>query len=182
MPRQRSSAAGRRSSESAFVVFWRRALGERGAAAVEFALVLPLLALLVFGMLDFGRALNYWIDQTHLANEAARWAVVDRNPGPDGTLEQSLFNQIITPELKNGGTSSGPTSGTTSLCLTFPGKTLATAVVGDPVKVSVKTSFRFMSLMGLASKTLQGEATMRLEKAPTAANHTAAGGNGHCYP
>ena len=41
---------------------------EAGVALVEFALVLPLLLVILFGMLDFGKAFNYWIDTTHLAN------------------------------------------------------------------------------------------------------------------
>ena len=37
---------------------------ESGQALVEFALVLPLLLLLVLGMVDFGKAYNYWNDVT----------------------------------------------------------------------------------------------------------------------
>ena len=54
---------------------------ESGVALIEFALVLPLLLLVLCGIFEFGRIYNYWIDETHLANEAARWAAVDRNPG-----------------------------------------------------------------------------------------------------
>jgi Flp pilus assembly protein TadG len=54
--------------------------GESGAVLVEFVLVLPLLLVLLFGMLDFGKAFNYWIDETHLANEGARFAAVNKNP------------------------------------------------------------------------------------------------------
>ena len=45
---------------------------DRGAAAVEFALLLPLLLLLVFGIIDFGRALNAQITLTQAAREGAR--------------------------------------------------------------------------------------------------------------
>ena len=58
----------------------RLASDERGVALVEFALVLPLILLLMLGMIDFGKAFNYWNDETHLANEAARQAVVDNCP------------------------------------------------------------------------------------------------------
>jgi Flp pilus assembly protein TadG len=50
----------------------RNARRERGAAAVEFALLLPLLLLLVFGLIDFGRALNAQITLTQAAREGAR--------------------------------------------------------------------------------------------------------------
>jgi hypothetical protein len=50
----------------------RTAPRDRGAAAVEFALLLPLLLLLVFGIIDFGRALNAQITLTQAAREGAR--------------------------------------------------------------------------------------------------------------
>lgn len=48
----------------------------RGAAAVEFALVLPLLLLVVGGVVDFGRALYTNVILTNAAREGARAAVV----------------------------------------------------------------------------------------------------------
>lgn len=45
---------------------------DRGAAAVEFALVLPVLLILVFGIIDFGRMLNAQITLTEAAREGAR--------------------------------------------------------------------------------------------------------------
>jgi Flp pilus assembly protein TadG len=58
----------------------RRARGhqgrDRGATAVEFALLLPLLLLIVFGIVDFGRALNAQITLTQAAREGARLAAL----------------------------------------------------------------------------------------------------------
>ena len=49
---------------------------ETGAAAVEFALVLPILLLLVFGIVDFGRVYNAKVTLTHAAREGVRvWAL-----------------------------------------------------------------------------------------------------------
>ncbi len=49
---------------------------DRGAAAVEFALVLPLLLLLVFGIIDFGRLLNAQLTLTQAAREGVRLAAL----------------------------------------------------------------------------------------------------------
>ncbi|HUC59221.1 MAG TPA: TadE family protein [Streptosporangiaceae bacterium] len=51
---------------------------DRGAAAVEFALLLPVLLLLVFGLIDFGRALNAQITITQAAREGARLEALDQ--------------------------------------------------------------------------------------------------------
>jgi Flp pilus assembly protein TadG len=53
---------------------------ERGAVAVEFALLLPLLLSLVFGIIQFGLALNEKLTLTHAAREGARAAVVGADP------------------------------------------------------------------------------------------------------
>jgi Flp pilus assembly pilin Flp len=50
--------------------------GQDGAAAVEFALLLPLLVLLLFGFIQFGLAFSTRIQATNAAREAARQAVV----------------------------------------------------------------------------------------------------------
>lgn len=49
---------------------------DRGSAAVEFALLLPALLLIVFGIIDFGRALNAQITLTQAAREGARLAAL----------------------------------------------------------------------------------------------------------
>src|SRR5688572_7841610 len=53
---------------------------DRGAAAVEMALVMPLLLMLIFGIIEFGLLLTAQIGVTEAAREGARAATVDRNP------------------------------------------------------------------------------------------------------
>lgn len=53
---------------------------ERGAAVVEFALVLPLLILFTFGIIEFGRAYSAKIELTAAVREGARAAAL----GNDG--------------------------------------------------------------------------------------------------
>jgi Flp pilus assembly protein TadG len=120
---------------------------ERGTAVVEFALVAPILFLLVFGILDFGRALNYYNDLTQLAGQGARAAAVDRNPDgtaigqATGTVDDtdcgSKLNSIqcqlakfypTTGELKSG----------IHVCIPS-----APAAIGDPVTVHVTYQFNF---------------------------------------
>lgn len=55
-------------------------MNDRGAAAVEMALVLPMLLLLVFGIIDFGRMLNAQITLTEAAREGARASVLGGDP------------------------------------------------------------------------------------------------------
>jgi Flp pilus assembly protein TadG len=49
---------------------------DRGAAAVELALVLPVLLLVLFGIIDFGRMLNTQLTLTEAAREGARAAAL----------------------------------------------------------------------------------------------------------
>ena len=142
---------------------WQR--DERGVALVEFALVLPILFVLLFGMLDFGRAFNYWIDTTHLANEGARWAVVNKNPG-SGTLQQFIQQQADTGELRNGGSAAVPDP--MRVCISFgPGG----GVVGEPVHVTASATFHWLPFIsnhiGVLSTNVTGRSTMRLEAVPT---------------
>ncbi len=141
---------------------------DSGSAMIEFALVLPLLLLLIMGIVDFGRALNYWIDETHLANEAARFAAVGRNPGNDSgglTLQQWTRSQAVTTELRDGG---GLKAGGMKVCLSFPNG----PQVGEPVEVEVSTTFNWLPFLadppaflgtGLTDVDLSASSTMRLE-------------------
>ena len=131
---------------------------ESGAALVEFTLVLPLLLLLVLGALDFGKAYNYWIDETHLAHEGARFAAVDKNPGAGATLQQSIKQRANTPELE----------GALEVCVSYPNG----ATVGEPVEVRVSSTYNFMSFIAgelsiAPQKELTATSTMRLERPPT---------------
>lgn len=53
----------------------RRRDGERSQALIEFALVSPVLLLLLFGIIDIGRAIFYYDTLGHAAREGARVAV-----------------------------------------------------------------------------------------------------------
>jgi Flp pilus assembly protein TadG len=128
---------------------------ERGQAMVEFALLLPILLLLVFGIVQFGLALNSANDETHLANEVARYAIVNEDPSAE-TLQKWAKSQADSKAL------SGQT-----VCISFP---KGTSNVGDPVEVKVSGTIKWLPILKLevASTVVEGKADMRLEAPPTA--------------
>ena len=66
---------------------------DRGAAAVEFALVLPLLLLIVLGIIEFGRAYNVQTTLSNAARDGVRvMALQDDADAARATAEASAFN------------------------------------------------------------------------------------------
>ena len=141
---------------------------ESGQALPEFALVLPLLLVLLLGMLDFGKAFNYWIDTTQIASEGARFAAVNRKPDPLSalSLQQQLRGQGNTAELRDGGSDNVATPA--QVCVEFPN---GTSNPGDPVRMTMTFTYHWLpflgSEVGLADTTVTSAATMRLEATPT---------------
>jgi Flp pilus assembly protein TadG len=157
----------------------RRREGESGVILVEFAFVLPLLLLLVFGIVDFGRIMTYYIDQTDLASSGARWAAVNRYPcltdpsipacqasGGPASLQEYLRNSLITKEQFRDA----------RVCVSID-KSGPAAKVGDAVTVEVILPFKFLpdvwakvfkssSSSSVTSFDIKGSATMRLEASP----------------
>ena len=75
---------------------------------VEMALIMPILLVIVLGIVDFGKGMNYWNDANQLAADAARFAAVNKNPGDDTpeTADDDFRNwirmQADTEELEAG--------------------------------------------------------------------------------
>jgi Flp pilus assembly protein TadG len=63
---------------------------ERGQALVEFALILPIILLLVVGMLEFARAWNLHQVMTDAAREGARRAVLADTKAVNGQTQDSV--------------------------------------------------------------------------------------------
>ena len=133
----------------------RRFRNERGQAAVEFALVVPLLCLIILAILHFGKVMNYWLDLNHVASEGARKAAVNTFAS-DGDYDTWIRSRLETGELRTGGTTSIPAPSDVDVCLPEGGD------VGDPVTVQVSAGYS-LPFIGTAI-TLRGTATMRLEQ------------------
>jgi Flp pilus assembly protein TadG len=154
--------APREVAESAPVC--RRARAESGQSAVEFALVVPFICLLLLALVDFGKAVNYWLDANHLANEGARLAaVLGDQPPPAGGLQQWIQQQAETNELRNG---TGSVTSPAQVCISFP----AGREIGKPVTVTVRAAYQWIPFVGGGTLDITGSSTMRLEQLPTYAD------------
>ncbi len=114
----------------------------KGNSVVEFALILPILVMMVFGIFQFGIAYNNWIALTHAAREGARLAAV-------GQYEESRVRE------------SAPSVQIESITVTGQ-----EGSIGDPVAVTV-TGFVLNLEIPLAGSwpiQLSSTATMRLEQ------------------
>ena len=112
---------------------------DAGAAALEFALVLPVLLALVFGMIEFGFAFQAQLAIVHAAREGARLASV--NKYDSGTVVSRAY-----PLTTGAGL---------SVSESFP--------TADSVKVTVTFPYAPQILPWLPSMNLHSEATMRKE-------------------
>jgi Flp pilus assembly protein TadG len=56
--------------------FFRVRTTESGQTLVEFSMVLPIMLVLIFALVDFGRAFHTWLVVTNAAREGARTAAV----------------------------------------------------------------------------------------------------------
>ena len=87
---------------------------QKGASAVEFAFVLPLLIVLLFGIVEFSLLLYNKAVITNACREAARDGIVLRNPklftGGRDTLIQNTVTTYITNRLISFGQSNIPTT------------------------------------------------------------------------
>jgi Flp pilus assembly protein TadG len=136
-----------------------RANSDRGAAAVEFALLLPLLLLIVFGIIDFGRAINAQITITQAAREGARVMAL-----PGGTTVESDGNQAYQDRAITAATGLGLTASD----VTAPASCPATggALAGDDAQVQITYSFSFVTPISIffgSTRTLTAEGVMPCE-------------------
>ncbi len=133
--------------------------GEGGQALVEFALVLPLLLLMVLGIIDFGRAWNLHQVLTDAAREGVRKAVIF---DPATTKDSVLA--VVGAVIASG--SYDPRKATVS----FPDGFQAGRGKVSTVRIAMKYRFGFLapfiklaSADGTDTMTLTTQASMRNE-------------------
>jgi Flp pilus assembly protein TadG len=109
-----------------------------GAAAVEFAIVLPLLVLIVFGCVDLGRSIGAY---TIVSNSARVGAEYGATHGYTAFNYASWQNQVIaaaTQEMQGTGASFDPNQLTVTVT--------ATPTTGDLYRTTVVATYSFNML------------------------------------
>ena len=99
---------------------------QRSQALIEFALISPVLLLLLFGIIDIGRAVFYYDTLSHAAREGARTAVLASNRLPTNadvlaTVTTQLVGARVTEPCPQGPvTSATPPANEAWLYVTEP--------------------------------------------------------------
>lgn len=129
--------------------------GRRGASAVEFALVAPVFVLLVFGIIEVGRALMVQQIITNASREGARRAIIEH--ASDAEVQQVVDDYLGATSVAQGvsisvtPTTIGPSTG-----------------FGDPISVTVSVPYSAVSWMPtsrwLGGAELSATTTMRAER------------------
>lgn len=126
----------------------RRGQGERGAAAVEFGLILPVLLLLVGGIIDFGIMYNKQLLLTNAARDGVRQVAANSSNGWTQVQIQSRITSAASPMAVN--------SSATAWYCSSAGATVTVTVT--PTTPYDYTILKFVP--GLPKPTLQGKASM----------------------
>ena len=119
------------------VLVTRRSGGESGAAAVEFALIAPLLFALLFGIIGYGYMLSFRQGISQGAAEGARAAAVEFNSANQPTVAMAALNRslesygvsCVGTSLKKDSQTVGSCSVTIATCANNASKTCASVHV-----------------------------------------------------
>ncbi|MDQ4213403.1 pilus assembly protein [Microbacterium capsulatum] len=101
----------------------KRMREDRGVAAVEFAILLPVLILLMLGIFEFGRLFNEQVTVTNAAREAARVMAIADDPSAAAAAAVHAAAPSLNPGLTSGEVSLNITS-----CKSNPGKSVVATV------------------------------------------------------
>lgn len=116
---------------------------ERGAAAVEFALIIPVFLLLVFGAIEFARLYNEQISLTNAARSAARVMAIG-NVQADAIDAAIVGAPALSPPISGGNVSFSP----------------ATCATGATMNVTITYDATLLTGWFGASMTLTGKGAM----------------------
>lgn len=127
---------------------------EKGQAIVEMALILPILLMLLFGIIEFGRILNTYMIVTEISREAARKGAVG---GTDAEIRTTVWSQAADSGLDSSliaesdivitdpSSVKRPRGTTIKVRISYPVDIIAPLIgslIGDPYVVTSQTTMR----------------------------------------
>lgn len=121
---------------------------EKGQSIVEFALILPLLVLMLFGIIDFARIFHVYLTMDHAGREAGRAASIGKN---DTYITQKAIDNGVSINLKATDVDISPK---------------VTRKSGDNVTITITYSIDFLTpVIGnvVGPITLEDKTVMRVE-------------------
>ncbi len=117
---------------------------QKGVAAVEFAIILPVLLLIIFGIIEFGLLMYDKQVITNASREGARIGISDVAVS-DTDIEDVVDNYVLNNLITFGST---PTSPVTTI---VPGGDRTGTGFGDDLTVTVTYSYDFLILPGFVA-------------------------------
>jgi len=136
---------------------------DSGAALVEFAIVLPILLLLVFGVVDFGRALYTVNNLTSAVREGARLASTQISPDPTtGGSQAAVTTAVQSYVVAFGGNAGAPTVSESFVGAPPAMQSITVQIVNYPFTPITPLA----GLIGLGTIRMSPSATFRWEAAP----------------
>jgi Flp pilus assembly protein TadG len=141
--------------------YWGWRNSELGQSLVEFSLILPLMLVMLFALVDFGRGFYTWLVVTNAAREGARAAAVQSD---NSTIDSKIYASFCNPYPSN--CSLDPTKMTIT-------KTNVQGARGSEATVDISYTFVFVTPVGsilqliggsnLAAPAISSHSAMRLE-------------------
>jgi Flp pilus assembly protein TadG len=136
---------------------WR----DRGAAAVEFAIIVPVLIALIFGSIEFGLAVNARTQVQNAAREGVRVASLTANG-------DSTSNAQVQLAALNAVSNISGTKTVTVTCTTPGGSTCTIGAAGNAGNIAtVVVTIAYTGITGmfpaLTNTTISGSSYMRIE-------------------
>lgn len=139
---------------------------QRGVAAVEFAILLPVLLLIVFGITEFGRALYAYNTLVKATRDAARYYAAQQ-PGNPPAKDAEIKNMAVYGNTAGTGSplASGLTTSMVSLCDSVsctathqaqgaaPVVNLVTVTINDPSLADIN-KYKFQSFVPFVTANL----------------------------
>jgi Flp pilus assembly protein TadG len=115
----------------------QRSRSDRGAAVVEFALVVPLLLMLVIGIAEFGRAFFVHANMAAAAREGVRVEALANPPagGALGTTRARAVLGLTQPSISSTGCAGGALDATVTITWAMP---TITSMFGTTLPLTAK--------------------------------------------